>query len=140
MSAKLAQANGICTSAVFGMACLAGSEVNVQHLCLMCIFLTFQIIFLASWNVMFFGYFILDISFSILQTSQSLEFVGWFFFAFSAECFFLTVCVFCVIFATSSTYWWSKCICFDSVWTSDNWNIEGFFLYMFQLLFLYIQP
>ena len=31
LSAKLARANGICTSAVFGMACLAGSEVDIQH-------------------------------------------------------------------------------------------------------------
>ena len=31
MSAKLAHANGICSSAVFGMACLAGSEVTIQH-------------------------------------------------------------------------------------------------------------
>ena len=32
MSAKLAHANGICTSAVFGMACLAGLKVNILHL------------------------------------------------------------------------------------------------------------
>ena len=32
MSAKLAHANGICTSSVFGMACLAGSEVNIVHI------------------------------------------------------------------------------------------------------------
>ena len=32
LSAKLAHANGIYTSAVFGMACLVGSEVNIQHL------------------------------------------------------------------------------------------------------------
>ena len=31
LSAKLAYANGICTSAVFGMACLVGSEVNIQY-------------------------------------------------------------------------------------------------------------
>ena len=31
LSAKLAHANGICTSAVFGMACLARSEVNIQQ-------------------------------------------------------------------------------------------------------------
>ena len=29
--AKLAHANGICTSAVFGMACLARLKVNIQH-------------------------------------------------------------------------------------------------------------
>ena len=33
LSAKLAHANGICTSVVFGMACLAGSEVNIQQKC-----------------------------------------------------------------------------------------------------------
>ena len=31
LSAKHAHANGICTSTVFGMACLVGSEVNIQH-------------------------------------------------------------------------------------------------------------
>ena len=31
LSAKLVHANGICTSAVFGMACLAGSEVSIQQ-------------------------------------------------------------------------------------------------------------
>ena len=33
LSAKLAHANGICCSVVFGMACLAGSEVNIQQEC-----------------------------------------------------------------------------------------------------------
>ena len=32
LPARLAHANGICTSAVFGMACLAGSKVNIQHI------------------------------------------------------------------------------------------------------------
>ena len=51
-------------------------------LCLVCIFLTFQsfftasIIFLASGKVMFLVYFILGISFSLFQTSQSLELAG----------------------------------------------------------------
>ena len=50
-------------------------------LCLVCIFLTFQSIlllffFLASWKTMFLVNFIVDISFSLFQTSQSLEFVG----------------------------------------------------------------
>ena len=31
LSAKLTHANGICTSPVFGMACLARSEVNIQQ-------------------------------------------------------------------------------------------------------------
>ena len=31
LSAKPAYANGICNFLVFGMACLAGSEVNIQH-------------------------------------------------------------------------------------------------------------
>ena len=35
LSAKFAQANGLCTSAVFGMAYLAGSKVNIQHLSLL---------------------------------------------------------------------------------------------------------
>ena len=33
LSVKLAHANGICTSTVFGMACLAGLEVNIQQCC-----------------------------------------------------------------------------------------------------------
>ena len=32
LSAKPAYANGICNFRVFGMACLAGSKVNIQHL------------------------------------------------------------------------------------------------------------
>ena len=35
LSAKPAYANGICNFRVFGMACLAGSRVNIQHLFLM---------------------------------------------------------------------------------------------------------
>ena len=31
LSAQLARANGICTSAVFGMACLAGSIYNIEY-------------------------------------------------------------------------------------------------------------
>ena len=33
LSAKPAYANGICNFRVFGMACLAGSKVNIQHIC-----------------------------------------------------------------------------------------------------------
>ena len=36
LSAQLAHANEIYTSAVFGRACLAGSEVNIQHIEMQC--------------------------------------------------------------------------------------------------------